>query len=294
MVNVKNNDIPKTVGVVFHELTSGFYALIMTGIDLEAFNHGYQLLISVAKPESTNHHFPYEILDRAKVNGLIILDAMLNEEMVLKQIEDGRPIVMIQNTFSQTKVSSVVPDNRGGAYMAMKHLLDLGYEDILVVAGVPAVEDSSLRMSGCIDALNERGKTIKDIGVIVGYYNGNEAVHAFRNYRERHGLPRAVFAFNDEMALALLRYFRQEKIRVPEEIAVIGFDGIDASELMGLTTVKVPMVEIGKKAVNLIVERVEHPDLKPEHIILETQLVIRETCGGAPPHPAANAETKPA
>lgn len=270
---------PSTLGVVFHELTSGFYSLIMTGIDLEAFKLGYQLLITVSKPLMPGQRSPYDILEKARVDGLIVLDATLTPETLARLKDSGRPMAIIQNTFSDDAISAVVADNIGGAYQAMKHLLGQGYRKLLIVAGSPAVEDSDLRMRGCEKALAEYGMTINDVGVIVGDYQASEALHALRNYRERHGLPRAIFAFNDEMALAILKEFRQRGIQVPDEVAVVGFDGIDAADLMGLTTVKVPMVDIGREAIRLVAERIENPAVPPRHVVKETTLVIRESCG---------------
>jgi len=275
----KASEKPKILGVVFHEITSGFFSLVMTGIDLEAFKAGYQLLITVAKPESPDRQKPYEMLKKAKIDGLIVLDVGMEKPLIQKLKAKRRPLVLIQNPSPDPDVSSVVPDNEGGAYLAMNHLLSLGYDKILVIAGAPAVEDSDLRMRGCQRALAEKGKTLNDVGVIVGYYNAQEAVHGFRNYRERHGLPRAIFAFNDDMALAILKEFRQEGIKVPEDVAVVGFDGIDASDLMGLTTVKVPMVEVGKEAVRLAVQRIENRELPPDHVVKETTLLVRDSCG---------------
>lgn len=270
---------PVTIGVVFHELTSGFYSLVMTGIDLEAFRFDYQLLISVAKPLATDTRSPYDILDKARVDGLIILDSTLAPEQLTALKSLKRPLAVIQNTFSDPDVSAVVADNVGGGYMAMKHILNQGYRKILVITGPPALEDSELRMRGCEKALAEQGMTINDVGVVAGDYKASEALHAFRNYRERYGLPRAIFAFNDDMALAIMKEFRQQNIMVPDDVAVVGFDCIDASDLMGLSTVKVPMVEVGKEAVRLVAERIENPDAPPRQVVKETNLVIRESCG---------------
>ena len=270
---------PVTIGVVFHELTSGFYSLIMTGIDLEAFKLGYQLLITVSKPEVPGQCSAYDILEKAQVDGLIVLDSTMTPETLSRLKASGKPMAIIQNTFSDDEISAVVADNIGGAYKAMKHLLDQGYRKLLIVTGAPTVEDSDLRMRGCEKALAEYGMTINDVGVIVGDYKASEALHALRNFRERHGLPRAIFAFNDDMALAIMKEFRQRGIEVPEEVALVGFDGIDAADLMGLTTVKVPMVEVGKEAVRLVAERIQNSDAPSRHVVKETALIIRESCG---------------
>lgn len=283
----------RTVGIVFHELTSGFYSQIMTGIDLEASKQGLQLLIAVAKPLETGLASPYELLDHAGIDGLAILDATLTPERVFQLKASGRPLVIIQNTLYDKDVSAVVPDNIGGAYLAMKHLLGQGHRRILIIAGTPATEDSDLRLQGCQKAVAEAGLSMNNMGVIAGFFKASEALHAFDNYRSRHGLPEAVFAFNDDMALALLKHLRKEGLRVPDDTAIVGFDGIAAADLMDLTTVQVPMVDLGREAIRLLTARLRDPSLPPQQVVMKTSLIVRESSmrGGQPP---AKASTKPA
>ena len=269
-----------TIGVVFRQMTSGFYASVMTGIDLEAYTQGYHVLITISKGSDPEHGKAQALARGMRVDGLIILDATFTEKALTRLKASGRPMVVIQRVLDDPQVSSVAPDNVGGARTAVRHLLSLGYRDVLLVAGSPDAEDASLRMDGCRQAFDEAGLDARNMPCISGRYSAVEALKAFRAYRTEHPLPRAIFAFNDDMALAIMKELRVTGVKVPQQVAVVGFDDIDAAEFMGLTTVRIPMVELGQEAVRLLASRIADPSMPARHVLRDTTLVIRESCGG--------------
>ncbi|MFH0953548.1 MAG: LacI family DNA-binding transcriptional regulator [Verrucomicrobiota bacterium] len=268
-----------TIGVILHQISSGFYATVMAGIELEARARELHVLITLAHradPERIHH---YDMLDEARVDGLIVLDSTLPPEGVARLASYKRPVVMIQKRTDDPAISTVSANDAAAARTALQHLLGLGYRDLVLVAGPPEAEDSALRMQGCREALEEAGLYLKDIPVIQGSYSADRALAAFREFRGRNKLPRAVFAFNDDMALAIMKELRLSRVRVPEDVAVMGFDGTTAADYMGLTTMQVPMIEIGHAAVKLLAERIANPKAPAAHIALDAALVVRESCG---------------
>jgi LacI family transcriptional regulator len=270
------------MGVIIHQMTSGFYATVMSGIELEARSRGYHVLITIAHdpdPERTRY---YDMLDEARVDGLILLDSTLDAETVAKLKSYNRPVVMIQRTSKDPEVCSVCTADEEGAYQALRHLLSLGYKkDLLVVTGSEETEDTHLRLKGCERALKEHGLSLGDVTQISGRYSAQVALDAFRSYRASHELPRAIFAFNDDMALAIMKELRMAGVRVPEEVAVVGFDGIEAADYIGLTTMEIPMLDLGREAVRLLLDRITNPHTPAAHVVKDCSLVIRESCGAA-------------
>ena len=270
-----------TVGVLFHQMSSGFFALVMSGIDKSARQGGYHILCEFThfEPEDPRHTFR-RMFDEVRVDGMIVLDPSFNLEFIEELKRYKSPIVFIQRELSDPEFSSISIENRDGAYQAMKYLLSLDYRDLLVVKGPAGAQDAQLRLKGCEDALREvRGATCR---YIIGDYSPADALAAFRKDRLEHGLPRAIFALNDAMALSVLKELRDTGVKVPEQVAIIGFDGIDCTEYVGLTTVETPMMDLGEGAVKLFLKRIESPDAPGEHVRLPTKLVIRGTCGGKP------------
>ena len=114
-------------------------------------------------PEESGH---VQLLDEARVDGMIILDSTLDDATVEKLMSSTKPIVMIQKMLDGDRISTISADNKGGAYTAMKHLLDLGYRDLMIVEGPAIAEDSRLRMEGCKKALREHDVAVESVAVI--------------------------------------------------------------------------------------------------------------------------------
>ncbi len=269
------------LGVFFHQMTSGFYATIMSGIELEARSAGFHVLVTISHHTDPHRTRYFDMLDEARVDGLIALDSTLDEPTMAKLKSYGRPMVLIQKKWTSPHVSTVMCDNERAAFTAMDHLLRLGHRRILLVAGPPEAEDSELRMKGCKRALEQHDLSLSDVEVIIGSYSAQEALAAFRNYRKARGVPKAIFAFNDDMALAIMKELRLSGVKVPVDTAVVGFDGIEAADYMGLTTMQMPMLEMGAEAVKLALRRIRQPAAPAAHVVKDCALVVRESCGAA-------------
>jgi len=266
------------IGVVFHQMTSGFFAQVMDGIDSAAVKNGYHLLCAFTRDDTEPGTTCFGMFDEMRVDGMIILDPSMSPELLKQFKAYKRPIVMIQSEPDDTDIGSVMVENEQGAYDGMKHLLAAGYRDLLVVRGPGGVQDANLRLKGCTSALEEVSDA--KCRYIDGNYSPEDALVAFRKDRDQNGLPRAIFALNDAMALSILKELQETDVSVPEDVAIIGFDGIECADYVGLTTVETPMTAMGEEAVKLFLKLVAKPDFKPERARLKTSLVVRKTCGG--------------
>ncbi|MBN1269278.1 MAG: LacI family DNA-binding transcriptional regulator [Kiritimatiellae bacterium] len=276
-----SRDRTDAMGVVFHQMSSGFFASVMAGIDAAAREKGYHILTALSRDTKEERDICYGMLDETRVDGLIVLDAGLSDETIARLKDYRQPFVLIQREPNDPTVSTIAVDNQRGARDAMKHLLNLGYKDLLVIKGPPGAQDSQLRIEGCKQAIKEAGRGVT-CRYIDGFYNADRAAEAFRAHHKEHGLPRAVFALNDAMAIAVLKELRGLGARVPDDVAVVGFDGIESADHLGLTTVETPMESLGAGAVRLLLEHLNEPERKADHVRLETRLVVRATCGGVP------------
>ena len=276
MLSRKQTDI---IGVVLHQMTSGFYASVMCGIDFAAREHHLHMLSAVAYQDQERNTY-YDMLSEARVDGLIVVDPTLDRSVISQLKSYRRPIVLVQKTLTDPFVATVNTNDEEAACATLRHMLKKGYRDLLLVLGTPEPEDNHRRLNGCKKALAEYGLSMRNVRTITGYYSAAETVKVFRKYRaETQTLPRAIFAFNDDMALAIMKELRLAGIRVPEDIAIAGFDGIDASDYVGLTTVKIPMIEMGKEAVRILAARIAKPNLRAPHLVLKSKLLPRESTG---------------
>ncbi len=276
------------IGVVFHQMSSGFFAQVMDGIDRAAVDSNYHVLSSLTRDDVEPDKTCRRMFDEMRVDGMILLDPSFDDRFIAELKHYGRPMVMIQRDTDDPDIGSVSVENRHGARDGMKHLLSLGYRDILVLRGPEGAQDNRLRLEGCEQALKEVRGQPPVVHYADGFYAPHRAVEALREHRLVHGLPRAIFAMNDAMALAALKELRTSGIKVPEQVAIVGFDGIDAADYVGLTTVETPMLELGATAVRLLLAQIEDPKTAVEHVQLKTKLVVRDTCGGGKKQPVTS------
>jgi len=267
------------IGLVFHQISSGFYSSVMAGIDEEARANGYHILTAFSRDTADERDICFTMFEATRVDGLIVLDSGVHDETIDRLKSYRRPFVLIQKESDDNTVNTVTCNNESGAYDAMKHLLDRGHKDIVVLTGPEGAQDAQLRLRGCQRALKEGNVSLKPHQFVRANYSPDLAPELFRQYEKEHGLPRAVCALNDAMALGVIKELRSGGVSVPDQVAVVGFDGIDCATYMGLTTVQTPISRMGKEAVRLLIEQMGDGDAKAQHVHLEADLVIRETCG---------------
>jgi LacI family transcriptional regulator len=177
--------------------------------------------------------------------------------------------------------SYVDADNIGGAREAVTHLLRLGRMRVATITGPQNMIAGTDRLSGYTAALRERG-VISDPGLIVeGDFTEAGGYRAMQQLLSRR--LDAVFAASDIMAIGAMRALREASLRVPEDVAVVGFDDLPQSARTEppLTSVRQPIYRLGATAVDSLLDLFEYPDSSPRRIVLPTELVVRTSCGSA-------------
>ncbi|MBN1269441.1 MAG: LacI family DNA-binding transcriptional regulator, partial [Kiritimatiellae bacterium] len=229
------------IGVVFQDLTSGWMLNIFRGVMHVASSTHYNVMTALSTTLGDELDLPRRLLTEGRVDGLLWLDPRVPNKSVIEMKKLDLPLVVLQRNIADPDINSVAIENTQGAHQAMSHLLGLGYRDILLITGGEGSEDSEERYRGALQALREKDLALKPDRVIVGHNVGPLAVRALQDYLDGgQSLPEAIFAFNDDMAIAIMRWLRKKGHRVPEDVALVGFDGIVEAEYMGLTTVETP------------------------------------------------------
>lgn len=269
-----------TLGVVFQDLTAGWFLTIFRGV-MNRASGSYHILNALSTRAGDEFDLPNRMLTGGRVDGLIWLDLRVTDRTIAKIKAVGMPFVIVQRNVSDPDVSAVYIENRYTAADAVRHLLDLGYRRLAVLTGPPESEDSHAKMAGVEMALRERELALRPEDVLVGHHVATHAVKALTERMKIGPLPEALFAFNDEMAIAAVLWLRERGIRVPEDVAIVGFDGIPEAKYLGLTTVENPLYEMGVIAAQTLIDTIEDPSGKREarHIVLNGRLCVRETCG---------------
>lgn len=202
-------------------------------------------------------------------------------------IRRGLAVVALQYDGEDPHVSVVRTDREAGGYLATRHLIALGHQRIAHLTDVAAyARRPNERTAGYRRALNEAGLEACPEWIVAGRTTMADGDAAMGALLERTGVarrPTAVFAFNDQMAIGALHALRTSQLRVPEDMAVIGFDGIGLGAFTSpeLTTVEQPASEVGRRAVELVLDSLDSAASSPTQETLPVRLVVRESCGAA-------------
>lgn len=273
----------ETIALVFPDISGPFYSTVIRGVEQEAGRHDHNVLIYGTHGKESSGRFLRMLT--SKVDGLIIMARSIDEDSLCSLQRHGVPFVLLGQPNGQFQCSTMAVDNEAGAYKAAVHLLAHGHQRIGIITGPDDSPDNKGRLQGYRKALLDAATSIQQNMIVPGnfkYEGGRIAIH---NLLEATSPPTAVLAANDEMAIGAIDAALQRGLRVPEDLAVIGFDDIQMAALTrpSLTTVRQPMQLLGEAAVTLLFERLQNPDALSRHELLETKLVVRQSCGCSVP-----------
>jgi LacI family transcriptional regulator len=284
----------QAIGVLLPDLYGGFFSELIRGIDDAAREHRIHLLVSSSHGDATEMAEAIRAM-RGRVEGLLVLAPHL-DTAGLGEIDAAVPTVFINSRVSDGVSAALSIDSYGGARAMVRHLVSLGHRTIAHLTGPTDNYDAHERERGYRDELaaslpSARPIVVRgDFGEASGYAGGREL--ATRSPR-----PAAVFAANDGMAIGCLAAFAELGLAPPRDIAVTGFDDIPLAAYVrpALTTMRVPIVELGRRAFVQLAAAIAQPgNPRASTTSLATELIVRESCGAAGPRaPTPPSPTSP-
>ena len=270
-----------------------FYDEVMRGVEARIRELSWSLLVTfLREDEQSGATLPQDgpvhsrlITLSGKVDGLLIGEGVV-PPAVLARLAKRVPVVVVAGDTAQRGVDVVSADNWSGAYALVEHLVTgHGRRRLFHVDGPATAPDATARRLAMQAVIRAHPGT-----VLTGSYNGRFTVHNGQEAAERllectrgagEPLPEAIVCANDQMAIGMVRTLTAYGIKVPEDVAIVGFDDIFPSSLTDppLTTVHQPMRKIGERACDRLLERIADPSLRPRVELLPSELVLRSSCG---------------
>ena len=270
-----------SLGVLLPDLYGEFFSEVIRGIDHAARREKYQILVS-------SSHADNEALIAAarsmhgRIDGLIAMAPDAVSTAAIKQIAKNFPVVLLNPRVEVEGCGAISIANYEGSHTMVRHLISLGHKRIAMLTGPSGNVDSEERVRGYRAALVEAGIEPESRYEVAGDFVESSGYARAADFLALSPRPTAVFAANDYMAIGLLSALREAGLRVPEDIAVTGFDNIAISQYVtpALTTVHVDAYELGDRAVGQWLQAIEGEDHQPaRHETLPASLVIRRSCG---------------
>jgi DNA-binding LacI/PurR family transcriptional regulator len=271
----------RIIGVIVPIIASPVFGRILTGMNDAARQHNYQLMICQSNENAELECSLIKQLASFKIDGLLISVSGQTEcddsfEVLKKK---GVPIVFFDRVLQSIDISKVIVDEFQSAFTAVEHLIKCGHKKIAHLAGPSHLSISKDRMNGYLSALTKHNIPI-DKNLIITCQNFEEdAPKGIKKLFAKKPYPDGVFAINDASAVTVIKYLNGKKIRIPEEVAVIGFNNDPISEIIepSLTTVYLPCYEMGQIAVDQLIKRINDFSLPPETITLHSKLLKRNS-----------------
>lgn len=269
------------IGVLLPDLYGEFFSEVIRGIDLAARREKYQVLVSSSRANAETIVSAVRAL-RGRIDGLIVMAPDADATRAVREFAARFPVVMLNPGSSVDDCASLSIDNEEGAFTVVSHLVSLGHRRIAMLCGPEGNLDAEGRRRGYRRALADAGIEWEPGLELSGDFSesaGFVAAYAFARLRPR---PPAVFAANDYMAIGLLGALRDADVRVPQDVAIAGFDDIAIAQYLNpaLTTVRVDACELGERALRLLMPFArERRPAEPHGETLSTTLVVRASCG---------------
>lgn len=275
----------QAIGVVIPDLENPFFTAVVRGIDQVLQAAGYTLLLANSDEDAARERTILETLRAEGVAGIIFVPINAARDAYRDLLAPPLHTVAVDRLPSNLRPDLVTVNNVEGTRAGVAHLLALGHRDVALLSGPSKHSTAKERERGYEDALRAAGRSIKPELVYYGDFRergGYEGMQALMALPHR---PTAVFVANNLMTLGAFRALHEAGIRIPEEIAVVGFDDMPWATSLNppLTVTSQPSQEIGSSAADLLLERIARPDRAIRHLILETKLVVRASCGASLP-----------
>lgn len=271
-----------TIGLIIPDIMNMFFSELTKGIEDQGRQEGYNVILCDSN-DLHNLELQYiNILADRSVDGIIV--AMSAESYSEKGAESlealkkcGVPAIIVDCFCEVSDFSTVAIDNFTGAYLAAEYLLSIGHRKIACVTGPLGPKTNADRLEGYVKALNDHSVDYDKSLVYEGdfhYQSGYDAVGVL--LREN---PTAILCQNDMMAYGAIKALRERKLRIPDDISVMGFDDIFFSEIMDipLSTVEQPVYRMGKQAARILQGEIDCKTLEKQHVLFEPTLKIRKS-----------------
>ena len=275
----QRNGRRRLIGLVIPEIGNPHFADIVRGVEDAAYAEKFAVMLCNADDNLEKERFYFDILRAESVDGVIVPPIQDSDPVLLDALANKLPLIAIDRRLGDSSVDSILVDNRNGAQAAMEHLISRGYRSIAHMAGPQVNFTSRERKDAWSDTLARHGIKARKEHIWWGTNQHESGVAGAECLLSLRNRPRAIFIANNLMAAGALEVISRRGLKVPDDIAIVGFDDPPWAKWLrpALTTVRQPTHEMGRLAFSLLLRRLNDPKASVQHIVLPTELMIRES-----------------
>lgn len=274
-----------TIGVVIPEISHSFFPEVVRGIDEVAGKSNFQIFLTHTSDDFEKEKEVIKAFQAKQVDGILISTSLKKEDYSFyKGLANSRmSMVFFDRGIRDLGISCIGVNDRAASRQITEHLIKKGYKSIAYLSGPKHVSIGKERLDGFIEAMQSHSLEIRKELIIENGFNeagGKKAMQKILDLPKSQ-YPEAVVAVNDPVAFGAIEAIREADLRIPEDIAIVGFTNDIRAELYNppLTTIHQPAYEVGKKAASKLIDTIEHEDEPVENIELISKLIVRKSCG---------------
>ncbi|MGM0368418.1 MAG: LacI family DNA-binding transcriptional regulator [Actinomycetota bacterium] len=273
-----------TIGVIVGNVLSYFYSVIAKSVEDTAKKYGYNIILCNGDDDPAEELKYLKVLKSNRVDGIILTPTGKVVDYINHILKTGTNLVLIDRIIDSVKCDSVIVDNFNGAYEAVKHLIDNGYKKIAIINGYIDRTTGKQRLEGYLRALKDSGLKVNNDLIKIGTFKKKSGLELSKELIERNR-PEAIFTANLDITMGAIKTIKQLGLKIPEDIAILGFDDSEWSGIADppVTCVRQPTYNLGKTATELLIERIDKKGkvTNLQNVVLKTELIIRGSSGMA-------------
>lgn len=267
------------LGVLIPDIQNPFYVDVLRGIEDIAYKNNYAIIMCNYGQDEKKEIMYLDILQSEAIDGLIAAPVSENDQRLKEIIKNGLPVVCVDRCLTGIDVDIVWVNNEEGAYSAVSHLVKSGYKRIAHISGLTTIPSSNMRARGYRRALENKQLFAPEL-VKYGNSSYESGVKLCAELLDMTNPPDAIFTGNNLITLGALETIHKYKKQIPHDVAIVGFDDMIWSSSLNppLTAVRQPAYEIGKRAGELLIQRINDPLRPCIQMTLNAELIIRSSC----------------
>lgn len=269
------------LGLVIPDIQNPFFADVTRGVEDVAQDHDYALILINSDEDPERQRVAVDTLTTEEVDGAIVPPVSVDDPEVRRLAESDIAVVCVDRHLETLRVDTILSDNRQGAYEAVAHLIEQGHERIGFIGGIPRISTITERREGYEAALRDHDLPVDPSLIREGETRRERGFHFTNELLDLDPRPTALFTGNNMTTLGALSALHVRGVQVPEEMALVGYDDVPWALALNPppTVVDQPGYEMGRRAAEILIQRLANPERSPTVVTLQPELIVRQSCG---------------
>ncbi|MCK9005761.1 substrate-binding domain-containing protein [Haemophilus influenzae] len=268
----------KTIGLLVTATNNPFFAEVMAGVEQYCQQHQYNLIIAATGGDAKRLQQNLQTLMHKQVDGLLLMcgDSRFQADI---ELAISLPLVVMDWWFTELNADKILENSALGGYLATKALIDAGHRKIGIITGNLKKSVAQNRLQGYKNALSEAKIALNPHWVIESHFDFEGGVLGIQSLLTQSSRPTAVFCCSDTIAVGAYQAIQQQGLRIPQDLSIMGYDDIELARYLSppLSTICQPKAELGKLAVEALLQRIKNPNENYRTLVLEPTCVLRES-----------------